>query len=147
MSVSPVFCFDVCHEIYAAIKSGQAKIPIVDTNGTGSGKRTWHPVSQAEGNDYAADFAIACRAALAGSPSRLILCNLFYIGLTPYETARHFVGLREDVWSQWADEIREKVGKELMRRGMFPPRTYFGERARPRRCETKRTAQSGRASA
>jgi hypothetical protein len=74
-----------------------------------------------------ADFALAGRAALDGPElaSRMVLFRLYYLGLAPYENARHFLGLSERTWVDWSDEVRQRCGKELLRRGMFPPRKYF----------------------
>ena len=59
--------------------------------------------------------------------SRMVLFRLYYLGLAPYENARHFLGLSERSWVQWTEEIRQRCGKELLRREMFPPRKYFRE--------------------
>ncbi|HXO60831.1 MAG TPA: hypothetical protein VN850_03375 [Candidatus Acidoferrales bacterium] len=45
--------------------------------------------------------------------------------LAPYDTARHFIGLSERRWLNWTEQIRQRCGEELLRRGMFPPRKYF----------------------
>jgi hypothetical protein len=45
--------------------------------------------------------------------------------MAPYENARRFLGLSEQSWVNWSEEVRRRVGKELLRRGMFPPRKYF----------------------
>jgi hypothetical protein len=29
----------------------------------------------------------------------------------------------------WSEEVRRRCGKELLRRGMFPPRKYFSNAA------------------
>jgi hypothetical protein len=42
-----------------------------------------------------------------------------------YENARHFLGLSEQGWVNWSEEVRRRCGKELLRRGMFPLRKYF----------------------
>jgi hypothetical protein len=44
-----------------------------------------------------ADFALAGQAALDGPElgSRMVLYRLYYLGLAPYENARHFLGLSE----------------------------------------------------
>ena len=55
----------------------------------------------------------------------MVLFRLHYLGLTPYERARHYLGLSEHSWVNWTEEIRRQVGKELLRRRMFPPRKYF----------------------
>jgi hypothetical protein len=36
-----------------------------------------------------------------------------------------FCGLSERSWLNWTEQIRQRCGEELLRRGMFPPRKYF----------------------
>jgi hypothetical protein len=55
----------------------------------------------------------------------MVLFRLYYLGLAPYENARHFLGLSEPSWVNWTEQIRHRGGKELLSRGMFPPRKYF----------------------
>jgi hypothetical protein len=55
----------------------------------------------------------------------MVLFRLYYLGLAPYEKARYFLGLSENTWVQWTEQIRKRCGSELLRRGMFPPRKYF----------------------
>ena len=78
--------------------------------------------------DWVVDFALAGQAALEGPEwaSRMVLFRLYYLGLTPYERARHFMGLSERGWVNWSEEIRRRCGAEILKRGMFPPRKYFG---------------------
>ena len=80
-------------------------------------------------NEWVADFALAGQAALDGPEcaSRMGMFRLFYLGLSPYDTARHFLGLSEASWVKWSEEVRRRCGRELLRRGMFPPRKYFRE--------------------
>ncbi|HEU0369025.1 MAG TPA: hypothetical protein VFR42_07445, partial [Candidatus Acidoferrum sp.] len=61
--------------------------------------------------------------------SRMVMFRLFYLGLTAYDSARHFLGLSELSWSKWTEDVRQRCGKEIPRRGMFPPREYFSEAA------------------
>jgi hypothetical protein len=35
------------------------------------------------------------------------------------------LGISELTWSDWTDEIRRRVGRELLCAGMFPPGRYF----------------------
>jgi hypothetical protein len=67
--------------------------------------------------------------------SRLILFRMYYLGGAEYEAARHLLGLSERTWSDWAEEIRGRVGAELVRAHMYPPARYF------RQASTKRAAQ------
>jgi hypothetical protein len=57
----------------------------------------------------------------------LILFRLYYLGGAEYESARHVMGLSERTWSDWAEEVRARVGSELIRAGMYPPARYFRE--------------------
>lgn len=145
MSLSPKLAFDVCWEVYQAIRGDLDGIALIDPSKVPS-DHMWRPQGGPRGEEYVADFALAGRKALSRpeDASRLILFNLFYLGLTPYEHARPFLGLREDVWADKTEAIREAVGREIIRRQMFPPRAYFGERTRPRRKhETKRFSCEG----
>jgi len=56
-----------------------------------------------------------------------VLFRVYYLAGADYHRARHFLGLSEYSWSLWVDQVRRTVGKELLRRGIFPPRKYFKE--------------------
>lgn len=64
--------------------------------------------------------------------SRLILFRMYYLGGAEYEAARLLLGLSERTWSDWAEEIRARVGAELIRAHMYPPARYFRQ-ASPKR--------------
>ena len=133
MSIKPELAFDVCHDVYKAVRGDLEGIAILDPTKPPS-EHVWRPDSGPRASEYVADFAICCQRGLEGPEwaSRLVLCRLYYLGLAPYENARHFLGLREDVWVHWTEQIRERVGKQVIGRGLFPVRQYFGERFRPR---------------
>lgn len=57
--------------------------------------------------------------------SRLILFRMYYLGGAEYRAARRVLGISERTWSDWAEEIRRRVGDELIRAGMYPPGRYF----------------------
>jgi hypothetical protein len=66
------------------------------------------------------------RRSMDGIGRRAWCCfGCIYLGLAPYENARHFLGLSERSWVNWTEEVRHHCGKELLRRGMFPLRKYF----------------------
>ena len=50
---------------------------------------------------------------------------MYYLGGAEYEAARHLLGLSERTWSDWAEEIRQRVGAELIRAHIYPPARYF----------------------
>ena len=57
--------------------------------------------------------------------SRMVLFRTYYLGMAPYDRARHFLGLSERSWVNWTEQIRRRAGAELLARGMFPPKRYF----------------------
>jgi len=139
--------FLICHEIYCAARElVNSRVPT--TRMASSSKFLWRPDLQPRLVEYVADFARAGERALgeihAPSPkspvrgalgvkkvraSRLILFRLYYLGGAEYHAARRTLGISEITWSDWAEEVRNRVGRELIRCGMFPPSRYFRQRS------------------
>jgi hypothetical protein len=125
------FAFDICWEIYKGArevletKRGLYAFELSSTNE----KYLWRPDIRPRLAEYVADFALAGAAALEEPKfaSRLVLFRIYHLAGADYHRARHFLGLSEYTWSQWVDQIRRRIGKELLRRGIFPPRKYFKE--------------------
>jgi hypothetical protein len=139
--------FNICHEIYSAARElVDSRLPTSRLESTA--KFLWRPDLRPRMIEYVADFALAGERALAdrsvlrrterrGAPdpagrrgvclraSRLILFRLYYLGGAEYRAARRLLGLSELTWSDWAEEIQMRVGRELIRRGMYPPSRYF----------------------
>jgi len=101
-------------------------------------KFLWRPDLHPRLVEYVADFARAGERALgpptAARPSRtpfrasrLILFRMHYLGGAEYEAARRTMGISPLTWSDWTTEIRDRVGRELLRAGIFPPGRYFRE--------------------
>jgi len=128
MGVKPELAFDVCWEVYQSARAVlESKRGLTARNLKDTEKFLWRPDIRARIGEWVADFALAGEAALDGPQwaSRMVLFRLHYLGLAPYEKARRFLGLSEHGWVNWTEEIRRQVGKELVRRRMFPPRKYF----------------------
>ena len=138
--MKPATAFDICHEVYLSareiVNSRMATIQMAQAS-----KFLWRPDLHPRLVEYVADFARAGERSLA--PSRLILFRLHYLGGCEYEPARQRMGLSEAGWTNWTDEIRRDVGRELLRVGMFPPSRYFGEMTGSR----GQTAADGRGAA
>jgi hypothetical protein len=142
--------FDVCHEIYLAARElVDSRLPTMQLASVS--KFLWRPNLHPRLVEYVADFALAGERALAeaSSPqncgsrarlraSRLILFRMYYLGGAEYQAARRLLGISELTWSDWTAEIRTRVGRELLRSGMFPPRRYFREPSA--RCQPSRVA-------
>jgi hypothetical protein len=105
----------------------ETKRGVCALNWKDSGRFLWQPDFRPRLNEWVADFALAGKAALDGPEhaSRMVMFRLFYLGLSPYDAARHFLGLSEMSWVKWSEEVRRRCGQELLRREMFPPRKYF----------------------
>jgi hypothetical protein len=160
--MKPSTAFDVCHEVYAAAREiVNTRMPTLQLDR--ASKFLWRPDLRPRLVEYVADFALAGARALGdeeprgsrGAPdkltrelrarwrsrrrsrelraSRLVLFRLYYLGGAEYQAARRLLGLSETSWSYWTEEIRARVGRELLRAGMFPPSRYFREMSSPRR--------------
>jgi len=128
MSVKPELAFDVCWEVYCGAREVlEAKRGMSAMDWKEATKYLWRPDFRPRLAEWVADFALAGQAALAGPEwaSRMVMFRLHYLGMAPYENARHFLGLSEQGWVNWSEEVRRRCGKELLRRGMFSPRKYF----------------------
>ena len=128
MPVKPELAFDICWEVYRSAREMlEAKRGISSRNWKDSDKYLWRPDIRRRINEWMADFTLAGQAALDGPEwaSRMVMFRLYYLGLAPYDRARHFLGLSEHGWVNWSEEIRRRCGKELLNRSMFPPRKYF----------------------
>lgn len=90
--------------------------------GTAATRR--HVVSIDEGPSH-----WACGEREPRRASRLILFRMYYLGGAEYQAARRLLGIGELTWTAWTDEIRTCVGRELLRRGIFPPSRYFRQPA------------------
>ena len=124
--MKPSFAFDVCHDLYRAARE------VLDGDLGASDlmshtKYLWRPDLRPRLTEYVADFALAGQKAL-GAPalaSRMILFRVFYLGKADLHAARAHLGISELTWEQWSDDVRLRVGREILYRRIFPPRDYF----------------------
>jgi hypothetical protein len=131
--VKPAFAFDVCHELYRVARA-VLDSNLHSTDLAGHDKYLWRPGLRPRLAEYVADFEIAGKRALA-SPhlaSRLVLFRVHYIGGAELHAARAHLGIGELTWEQWSDEVKARVGRELLARRIFPPRDYFRDASAPR---------------
>jgi hypothetical protein len=170
MKASAVYndAFLVCHEIYAAARElVNSRVPT--TQLTSPSKFLWRPDLRPRLVEYVADFARCGERSLLRAESstyrrlsapdnprqpgrrgslkfprasRLILFRLYYLGGAEYEAARHLLGLSERTWSDWAEEIRQSVGAELVRAQMYPPGRYFRQASGYNSAECNQLASS-----
>lgn len=135
--MKPAFAFDVCHELYRMAR----EVLDGDLRSTDLAKHEkylWRPGLRPRLSEYVADFALAGKRALAAPhlASRMVLFRVHYLGRAELHAARAHLGIGELTWEQWSDEVKARVGRELLRRRMFPPRDYFrdvtGPRAEPK---------------
>jgi hypothetical protein len=131
MGVSPFFAFDTTHAVYRQAWEEcftQGHVRALDASALKRGG-TWKPDRRPRLEDFIADFILAGKQSLEAEKlsSRVVLFNVYYAGNCPYERAKHWFGLSDQGWARWTEDIRRVVGKELMKRQIFPPKKYFEE--------------------
>jgi hypothetical protein len=130
----PEFVFDVCHDVYLLAREAlSGKLGTTDLSSRD--KYLWRPDLRPHLAEYVADFALAGRNALKAPAfaSRLAMFDVFHVAAAECGDARRHLGIGEITWNQWLEDVRLRVGRELLRRGMFPPRDYFRKVVRPPR--------------
>jgi hypothetical protein len=128
MSTKAELAFDVCWDVYKGAKELlESKRGLSTLKFEEATKYLWRPDFRPRLNEWVVDFALAGKAALDDPQraSRMTLFRLHYLGLAPYDRARHFLGISEHTWVNWTEDIRRRCGAEMLRRDMFPPRKYF----------------------
>lgn len=132
--MKPEVAFDVCHDVYLVAREALDG-DLAASNLSSQDKYLWRPDLRPRLAEYVADFSLAGRRALSAPAlaSRATLFDVYHVGCAELQSARKHLGVGEITWSQWVDEVRVRVGGELLRRGMFPPRDYFRKMSPPRR--------------
>lgn len=130
--MKPELAFDACHDVYLAAREAlDGNLGTTDLDSRA--KYMWRPDLRPHLAEYVADFALAGRRALSAPAlaSRSALFEVFHVGCADHQAARGHLGIGELTWTQWVDDVRDRVGRELVRRGMFPPRDYFRKMTEP----------------
>ncbi len=119
--------FDVCHARYCQLRDWlSGRIPASAGRDTPSGGYRWKP-DRVGAEEYAADFELAARRALARPTwkKRMRLFEIYFLDGTEYKHAIALVGVPVSTFDWWCWEIKKAVGREFARRGVFPPGRYF----------------------
>jgi hypothetical protein len=132
--MKPEVAFDVCHDVYLVAREALDG-DLAASNLSSQAEYLWRPDIRPRLTEYVADFALAGRKALSAPSlaSRAALFSVYYVGCGEIHSARKYLGIGEITWAQWVDDIRTRVGGELLRRGMCPPRDYFRKMSAKRR--------------
>ncbi len=142
--MKPAFAFDVCHDLYRVARE-VLDGKLHSTDFVQHDKYLWRPGLRPRLAEYVADFELAGKRALA-SPhlaSRRVLFKVYFLGRAELHAARAHLGIGELTWEQWSDDVKARVGRELLRRRMFPPRDYFRDLNEPRRPRASQTHRVG----
>ena len=132
--MKPEVAFDICHGVYLAAREalgGDLAASDLELHD----KYLWRPDLRPRMAEFSADFSLAGRKALsrAALASRATLFEVFFLGCADVHAARKHLGIGEITWAQWTQDVKWRVGRELMRRRMYPPRDYFRKMSEPRR--------------
>ena len=115
MSVKPELAFDVCWEVYRGAREVlETKRGISALKPEKAGKFLWRPDIRARLSEWVADFALAGQAALdePERASRMVMFRMYYLGMAPYDTAQHFLGLSEMNGCNGAKRFGEGAGRK-----------------------------------
>lgn len=129
MSSASAKAFEVCWEVYRACveQSAGGRIGAVDPSVFKEHK--WRPETKPRMEDFVADFVRAGEFALKGKglASRKVLFDVYVAGNGPWERVIWHLQIGEFTAARWLEEIKGRVGEELVKRKIYPPREYFRE--------------------
>ncbi len=124
--MKPREIFDVCLARYRSLGKGIGrKVRAVDLDGPSSGY-AWRPET-VRAAEYVADFESAAARALRGHEwkGRRKLFVIYFMRGIEYKRAMVLVGVSENTFEYWASQVKNAVGCECARVGLFPPQKYF----------------------
>jgi len=124
--VKPREIFDVCLTRYRSLGKGIGrKMPAIDLERPSSGY-VWRPET-ARASEYVADFESAGARALRRREwkGRRKLFVIYFLRAVEYKRAMVLVGVSENTFLYWINQVKNAVGRECARVGLFPPQRYF----------------------
>lgn len=120
--------FDICFERFERCRAMQQAVTAINPYASckGGPPRVGNTLAE-----YAADFEKCGRRALGDERDRgrLWLFRRYYLENLHYRVVCKELQITEITFDHWSRAVRTKVGAELARAGMFPPRDYFQKRA------------------
>ncbi len=125
--------FDICLARYRSLREWLAGRPEASAGrlDVPSGGYQWRP-ERARAAEYVADFEMAARRALRRPiwKGRRRLFAIYFCRGVEYRRAIVLVGVPSGTFDYWAQQVKQTVGRELARAGLFPPGKYFRERSK-----------------
>jgi hypothetical protein len=118
--------FDVCLTRYRSLRKGIGrKMPAIDLERPSSGY-VWRPEA-VRASEYVADFESAGARALRRRDwkGRRKLFVIYFLRAVEYKRAIVLVGVSENTFLYWINQVKNAVGRECARVGLFPPQRYF----------------------
>lgn len=121
--------FDACHGRYRSLREwleeSAGQIRAVDPAKPLDGYH-WRP-PRGRAAEYVADFERIGRESLRRPEwkGRRKLFEIYFLHSVEYRQAIGLVGVAEGTFDYWMREVKRAVGRELSRKGLFPPARYF----------------------
>jgi hypothetical protein len=118
--------FDICLARYRSLGKGIGnKMAAVDMTRPSNGY-LWRP-ENVRASEYVADFEAAGTRALRRSEwkGRRKLFVIYFLSELDHKRAIKLVGVSENTFEYWASQVKNAVGRECARVGLFPPQEYF----------------------
>jgi len=122
----PRDAFEICAEVYVYARGVEMR-QIGSSHREVESKYLWRPDVLPRPLDYCADFEVAGRRALREPRlrGRLRLFLFYYVACLEYRAVLARLDISELTFSLWCDDIRDLVGRELLRAHIFPTGSYF----------------------
>jgi DNA-directed RNA polymerase specialized sigma24 family protein len=117
----PCDAFDRCLDYVRRYQANQHRIPAIRFDEELSGGA---PVIGNARTEYIAEFALCGRHALKPWPKRYELFEVYFVRNVPYTQVLKVLGIKAGTLDFWSQEIKKAVGRELQRRGLYPPGKY-----------------------
>jgi hypothetical protein len=124
--VKPREIFDVCLGRYRSLRKGIGrKVGAIDLERPSTGY-VWRP-ENVRASEYVADFEAAAGRALRRPEwrGRRKLFAIYFLRAVEYKRAIVLTGVSENTFEYWASQVKNAVGLECARVGLFPPHRYF----------------------
>jgi hypothetical protein len=118
--------FDVCLARYRSLGKGIGrKMASVDLARASNGY-VWRP-ENVRAAEYIADFEAAGARALRRPEwkGRRKVFVIYFLSELEYKRAIKLAGVSENTFEYWASQVKNAVGRECARVGLFPPQKYF----------------------
>lgn len=120
----PADAFEITHERYQQCKQLTVKLGAINPAACAK-QETQRAPQITKVMAFCLDFELAGGKALKGHQKRLLMFQFHFCGQGDKERTKKALRIGESTFWYWSGEIKKAVGRELRKRGLYPPGNYF----------------------